>query len=99
MTERPSIQPVFARKILKKNPDVGKVSKGVPILISYITEIFIEEMISKLPSDGSSEIKVTDIIQLIKENQIYDFLQEEIPKLEQLTESESTKKGKPRNED
>lgn len=99
MSEKPSVQPSFAKKILKKDSDVGKVNKGVPVLISHITDLFIQEMITSLTSDETGEIKVANIIELIKNNKKYDFLQEEIPKFEQISASEKTIKRKKANDE
>jgi hypothetical protein len=89
------LQPVFAKKVLKANKKVGKLTKGVPDLISYATELFVLDLVKRSTQDGTSDLRADDIAQLIQSTPEYAFLLPLLPKLQEASVEEGTKKRRP----
>ena len=81
-----TLRPSLLKNILQSNKQVGRQKAEIPELTTFVTEQFLEEFLSKLTSQGQTEIKVEDIISLIQSDQSYDFLMESIPRLNELTQ-------------
>jgi hypothetical protein len=69
-----SIQPSFAKKVLKANRKVGKTSKGVPDLISWATELFLLDLVKRVTHDGTTDLRSEEIARVIQSTPEYEFL-------------------------
>lgn len=96
MNGKPAIQPVKAKKLLKANKNTGNFAKGVPDLIAYTTELFIEEMIQKIlgTKENGNNVQIPDIVQIIQSTPEYDFLLPLIPDIQAMAVEEQNKKTK-----
>ncbi|OHS96866.1 hypothetical protein TRFO_09776 [Tritrichomonas foetus] len=85
--------------MLKANKEVGKFKKGVPPLIVSTAELFVKNMINEITSQSSAdEIKLEDIIQIIRTNPQYDFLLSSIDKISACAQDDNKKKKKEADE-
>jgi hypothetical protein len=87
-----AIQPVFAKKVLKANELVGKLTKGIPDVIAYATEQFLVDLVNLATNNGAVDLRSEEIARVIQSRPEYQFLSPLLPKVQEAVEEESTKK-------
>jgi hypothetical protein len=96
MSREAAIQPAIAKKMLKANRRVGKITKGIPDLISYTAELFIADLIEKLRTGDKEEVTLDQIVNAIETQKEYDFLLPLVPSIRDLQTEGGVKKTKER---
>ena len=93
------IQPALAKRMLKANKKVGKLTKGVPDVVAFAGEVFLSELVEKTTKNGTTELSALALAETIKANQEYDFLLPLIPEIMNASAEESNKRKKEKAED
>lgn len=77
-------KPSTITKILNKHAEDNKKKKVVPYLMSYVVDRFIEDFIGKCVEKNDKEINTQTIIDVIRSNPDFDYLEKLIPRFEEI---------------
>jgi hypothetical protein len=95
MTAKPPpgcIQPSQAKKVLKANKLVGKLTKGIPDVIAYATEQFLIDLVNLATNNGANDLRPEEIARVIQSHPEYQFLSPLLPNVQEAIDEEGSKK-------
>ncbi|XP_053701908.1 dr1-associated corepressor isoform X1 [Synchiropus splendidus] len=72
--------PSRIKKIMQKDPEVGRIAKAVPVVISRVLEMFIKSLLLKTclitESKSSGTMSVSHMMQCIESESLFHFLKD-----------------------
>lgn len=98
-SEEVMIQPSLAKKLLRANKNVGKLSGGIPDIVAYTGELFLADLIKKVTKDGTTALTAAALADTIESNKEYDFLLPLVPEIRNAAHEEGNKSRKAKSEE
>ena len=91
------IHPADLNAMLKDNREIGRLSHGIPRICASVCDEFVKELLKDCIKEDGNSFDLAILINAIKTNKKYDFLEQFIPQFQEILDSQN-KKRKPKEE-
>ena len=88
----PMIHASDLKAMLKDNREIGKISNGIPQICASVCDEFAKELILASLNEEKQSLDLEKLIEVLKNDKKYDFLESFIPKYEEALENKKSKK-------
>ena len=86
------IHPADLKAMLKDNREIGKLSNGIPQICAAVCDEFVKELLADSLTEGGCSFDLSVLINSIKTNKKYDFLETVVPKFQEILDAQAKKR-------